>query len=48
MIDDTMLCATGGPNNERDACGWDSGGPVILLGADYRSDVVVGLVRASS
>lgn len=26
--------------------GWDSGGPVILAGDDYHSDLVVGLVRA--
>ncbi|CAB9504657.1 Tryptase beta-2 [Seminavis robusta] len=38
------LCTTGGPNNERDACAYDSGSPIIIQGDSPEQDVLVALV----
>ena len=45
-IHPSMLCTTGGPNNARDACAYDSGSPIVLPGdaLDGTDDVLVALV----
>ena len=46
IFEDCMLCTTGGPNNTRDACAFDSGSPLLLTttNSHVREDTVVGLV----
>ena len=50
-IHPTHLCTTGGPHNERDACNYDSGSPIIIAGnsnSNYyyqqQDDLLVALV----
>jgi secreted trypsin-like serine protease len=42
----SMMCTTGGPHNERDACSYDSGSPIIIPGdgTTDHPDILVGLV----
>jgi secreted trypsin-like serine protease len=44
IIHDDHLCTTGGPHNERDACNYDSGSPIIIQGETAKDDVLVALV----
>lgn len=48
-VQDWHLCTTGGPNNERDACAYDSGSPILMtvpVGRSSTKDqqVLVGMV----
>jgi secreted trypsin-like serine protease len=43
-INISMMCTTGGPRNERDACSYDSGSPIIIPGKNSEQDLLVGLV----
>ena len=43
-IEDWHLCTTGGPGNERDACAYDSGSPILWTNPKSRQQVLVGTV----
>ena len=43
-IHHSHLCTTGGPNNERDSCAYDSGSPIIIPGDSPEDDLLVALV----
>ncbi len=42
IFEEQMICTSGGPQNEKDACAFDSGSPLIVLHRHH--PVVVGLV----
>lgn len=41
IFEEQMICTSGGPHNEKDACAFDSGSPLII---HHHHPVVVGLV----
>lgn len=43
-IDETHLCTYSPPHNDRDACAYDSGGPLVLLSDSATDDVLIALV----
>jgi len=43
LFEDSMICTSGGPHNEKDACAFDSGSP-LLTRDRYGRTVAVGLV----
>ena len=43
-IVDTHMCTWSPPNNDEDACGYDSGGPIVIQGDSPEQDLLVGLV----
>ncbi|CAB9521180.1 Tryptase beta-2 [Seminavis robusta] len=46
IFEDRMICTSGGPHNEKDACAFDSGSPLLLTSdnSNQSEDLVVGLV----
>lgn len=46
IIKASMVCTSGGPHNERDACAFDSGSPIMLTpeNSDREEDLVVAMV----
>jgi secreted trypsin-like serine protease len=44
QIQDWHLCTTGGRHNERDACNYDSGGPIVRIDNATNQHVLVGSV----
>jgi secreted trypsin-like serine protease len=43
-IMESHMCTWSDPTNDKDACGYDSGGPIVMMGDSPDQDVVVGLV----
>jgi hypothetical protein len=46
FMKESMICTSGGPHNEKDACAFDSGSPILLTpeNSDQEEDLVVALV----
>lgn len=43
-IGSTHLCTFTPPHNDKDACAYDSGGPIVIPGNDFNDDTLVALV----